>query len=70
METFHGIYEDGIVRFPGPVALPNYTPVTVVAQTESVTPAGCNSPELYALLSERYNSGHTDTAARHNEHQP
>ncbi|MDZ4657814.1 MAG: antitoxin family protein [Bythopirellula sp.] len=25
---------------------------------------------VYAILSERYHSGHTDTAARHNEHQP
>ena len=25
---------------------------------------------VYAILSERYASGHADTAARHNEHQP
>ncbi len=25
---------------------------------------------LYAVLGERYDSGHTDTAERHNEHQP
>jgi hypothetical protein len=25
---------------------------------------------VYAILSERHHSGHTDTAARHNEHQP
>ena len=26
--------------------------------------------KVYAILGERYNSGHTDTAERHNEHQP
>ena len=26
--------------------------------------------EIYAILGERYHSGHTDTAERHNEHQP
>ena len=26
--------------------------------------------EIYAILGERYSSGHTDTAQRHNEHQP
>jgi hypothetical protein len=25
---------------------------------------------IYAVLGERYDSGHTDTAERHNEHQP
>ena len=25
---------------------------------------------VYAILGERYDSGHKDTAARHNEHQP
>ena len=26
--------------------------------------------KVYAILGERYDSGHTDTAARHDEHQP
>jgi hypothetical protein len=26
--------------------------------------------EIYSILGERYSSGHTDTAERHNEHQP
>jgi hypothetical protein len=26
--------------------------------------------EIYGILGERYRSGHTDTAERHNEHQP
>lgn len=26
--------------------------------------------QIYAILGERYTTGHTDTAARHNDHQP
>jgi hypothetical protein len=26
--------------------------------------------KVYSILGERYSSGHSDTAARHNEHQP
>ena len=26
--------------------------------------------KIYEILGRRYKSGHTDTAARHNEHQP
>jgi hypothetical protein len=85
MESFQGIYEDGIVRFPSPIALPEHTKVVVTAETASPNAGksegggageaqpsgiGSNSEKLYALLSERFNSGFTDTAARHNEHQP
>jgi hypothetical protein len=72
METFEGIYENGVVRLLGPVALPEHTPVTVTAQTQTPEqpPLGCSSPELYALLSERFDSGDRYGAERHNEHQP
>ena len=29
-----------------------------------------NQKEIFEILSRRHNSGQTDTAARHNEHQP
>ncbi len=70
METFEGIYENGVVRPLVPVTLPEHTKVTVTPQTDEKPPLGCNSPELYALLSERYDSGDREGAARHNEHQP
>jgi hypothetical protein len=42
-----------------------------------VPPASTNQPaispglaDVYAILGERYSSGFTDTAERHNEHQP
>jgi hypothetical protein len=72
METFQGIYENGVVRFPEPVALPEQTPVTVTAQTTAPPqpPVGCSTDRLYALLSESIETGIPDLAARHNEHQP
>jgi hypothetical protein len=69
MKTFEGIYENGVVRFPGPVAIPEHAKVKVIPQTGTGR-IGTNSDEIYEILERRYNSGHTDTAARHNEHQP
>lgn len=70
METFEGIYENGVVRLLGPVVLPEHTKVTVVPQAVDEAPLGCNSTELYALLSERFDSGDREGAERHDEHQP
>jgi hypothetical protein len=49
----------------------------VQVQVEIVAPPGPSQPaispglaEIYAILGERYHSGHIDTAERHNEHQP
>jgi hypothetical protein len=49
----------------------------VRVQVEIVQPPASSQPpispglaEIYAILGERYHSGHTDTAERHNEHQP
>jgi hypothetical protein len=37
---------------------------------KEVAPLSEGLAKVYGLLGERYASGHTDTAARHNEHQP
>lgn len=70
MDTFEGIYENGVVRFLGPVALPEHTKVTVVAQPAENQPLGCNSAELYEVLSHRYDTGEHDLAARVDELDP
>ena len=72
MQSFEGIYENGVVRFLGPVDIPEGAKVRVVVMDASPAqpPLGSNSPELYALLDERFNSGDPFAAARHNEHQP
>jgi hypothetical protein len=42
----------------------------VLEQEASESAMSPGLAEVYAILGERYNSGHTDTAERHNEHQP
>jgi predicted DNA-binding antitoxin AbrB/MazE fold protein len=71
----HAIYENGVFRPVEPVTLPENTPVELEVRVRGEKePAGTPMPEglakVYSILGERYSSGHTDTAARHNEHQP
>ena len=72
MQSFKGIYENGVVRFPGRIDIPEGAKVTVavIDASPSQPPLGSNSPELYEILSRRHHTGITDLAARHNEHQP
>lgn len=67
METIEAIYEHGIFRPVEPVQLAENSRVHLQIVDEQL---GCASDELYASLSKRFNSGYSDTAARHNEHQP
>jgi predicted DNA-binding antitoxin AbrB/MazE fold protein len=70
MQTIHAIYEGGIFRPTGPVNLPERCEV----QFEPRVVGEPDDPEhlrrVAEILSHRHNSGRTDVAARHNEHQP
>jgi predicted DNA-binding antitoxin AbrB/MazE fold protein len=72
--TVHAIFENGVFRPVEPISLPESTSVELDVRTPDEQQA--NSPlseglaKVYAILGERYDSGHSDTAARHNEHQP
>ena len=73
--TVHAIYENGVFRPVEPVDLPDRTAVELQLRVSGEQkPTRAPMPEglakVYAILGERYNSGHSDTAARHNEHQP
>lgn len=71
MEIFEGIYEDGVVRFPTPIALPDRTKVTVTPQADADSNVGATSLDrIYELLDQSCKTGIPDLAARHNEHQP
>ena len=73
ISTVHAIYENGVFRPVGPVALPENTPVEFEPRvlSEIAQPAMTEGlAKIYEILGRRYSSGHTDTAARHNEHQP
>ena len=74
--TVHAIYENGVFRPVGPVDLPERTPVEFEPRVRAEAPEPPQPPmseglaKVYEILGHRYNSGHADTAARHNEHQP
>ena len=76
MDTIHAIFENGVFRPVLPVALPERTEVEfeprLVGTASGPTSDAAEEKlrNIYAVLSERYASGHSDTAARHNEHQP
>ena len=71
--TIQAIFENGVFRPVDPVNLPENTPVEF--EPRVISEAGQSSVDeglarIYDVLGRRYRSGHTDTAARHNEHQP
>lgn len=56
-----GIAEDQEVEVQVKVIEPRKTSPTAMSEGLS---------KVYAILGERFESGHSDTAAQHNEHQP
>jgi predicted DNA-binding antitoxin AbrB/MazE fold protein len=72
----HAIYENGVFRPVEPVDLPDNTPVEFElrvlpdASQAAKPPMSEGLAKIYEILGRRYSSGYTDTAARHNEHQP
>ncbi len=71
MKTVHAIFENGVFRPIGQVELPEHCEVEFEprpVQAETIQPPAMD--EVYAVLSERYRSGESDVAERHNEHQP
>jgi predicted DNA-binding antitoxin AbrB/MazE fold protein len=75
MGTIEAIFEDGVFRPVVPVVLPEKSRVQlqiVNGETSQELDSIDNDDveEIYQILDRRFSSGHTDTAARHNEHQP
>lgn len=78
--TIRAIYEGGVFRPLGQVDLPERCEVEIDPKpvvrlvTEikfSDEPRQSAAKDaIYAILGERYRSGETDIAERHNEHQP
>ena len=69
MATIHAIFENGVFKPIGPVELPENCEVKFEPQ---IVPNGETQDleGIYEILSRRHNSGESDVAARHNEHQP
>ena len=75
--TIRAIFENGVFRPVQPVTLPEGTMVDLQLTEEAVdvrslAPPGTdeNLIRAYEILGRRFDSGQTDTAERHNEHQP
>lgn len=67
--TVRAVFENGVFRPLDKVELPES--IEVEFEPRLVQPAPQDGVEkIYEILSRRYASGHTDTAERHNEHQP
>jgi predicted DNA-binding antitoxin AbrB/MazE fold protein len=78
MKTIHAIYEKGVFRPTEAVDFPENAAVEFETRLDEAIPdlikkVAETDPGLaaiYEVLSRRHSSGHTDTAERHNEHQP
>jgi predicted DNA-binding antitoxin AbrB/MazE fold protein len=74
-KTIHAIYANGVFRPFENVDLPEQTPVEFELRVlpeapKPQTPMSEGLAKIYEILGRRYSSGFTDTAERHNEHQP
>lgn len=74
MQSVDAVYDAGVFRPTEPVVLPDKCQVRITFETVSVPDAERERLEsleaIYEVLDERYSSGETDVAERHNEHQP
>jgi predicted DNA-binding antitoxin AbrB/MazE fold protein len=71
MKTVHAVFERGIFRPLEAVELPERCEVEFEPRPVQPSMQGAdNLSAVYAVLSERYESGEHDVAARHDEHQP
>ena len=81
MSPITAIYENGVFRPTGPVDLPEGTAVLIEPlppavdgsiNVRALAPPGTDEAliRIYEILGRRFDSGHPDTAERHNEHQP
>ena len=74
-KTIRAVFENGVFRPLNTVELPDKTevefePRSPTPATSLPIPSDAELDAIYEVLGRRYKSGHTDTAARHNEHQP
>jgi len=68
MPVIHAVYENGVFRPKEPVNLPESVEVELRVVTSPSEETRLDA--IYDLLEARFESGETDVAARHDEHQP
>jgi hypothetical protein len=75
VKTLHGKVHGNVIEIDEEIGIADDQEVEVqVKVIQSPQPSlpvmSKGLSEVYAILGERFESGHSDTAARHNEHQP
>lgn len=70
VKAVHAIYENGVFRPTEPVELPEACQVVFEPKLVCSEQFAASLDDVYALLSRRFDSGQSDVAARHDEHQP
>ena len=70
MGTIEAIFDGGVFRPVNPVVLPDKCRVHLQIVNGASTAPDDDMEAIYEILDRRYSSGFTDTAERHNEHQP
>lgn len=66
--TIQAIYEDGVFKPMEPVAMPDHTLVVLHAEKAPANPQDYS--EIWDALAKPVDTGISDLAARHDEHQP
>ena len=70
MKTIRAIFEGGVFRPTERVELPDHCTVEFEPRPVADVKLEAALDAVYDVLSERYESGEPDVAARHDEHQP
>ncbi|MHB1038365.1 MAG: antitoxin family protein [Pirellulales bacterium] len=71
MNLVHAIYENGVFRPTVQVDLPEHCAVEFEPRiTDQPASRAQALAAVYEIMSKRFDSGETDVAERHNEHQP
>ena len=71
-KTIHGKVHGKTIELDEDLGVPDGQEVEVQVKVVPATPANVSAglAKVYGILGERFDSGHRDTAERHNEHQP
>lgn len=70
MKTVQAVYEKGVFRPTEPVDLPENCRVGIDVHVLESAGGKAALDEVYAILSQRFDSGDANVAERHSEHQP
>jgi predicted DNA-binding antitoxin AbrB/MazE fold protein len=70
MKTVHAVFENGVFRPKEPVNLPERAEVEFEPRQVIREPSKEGMRRIQSVLEQRFESGESDVAARHNEHQP